>query len=134
VLRDIKWARHTAQYYNEFTSEVVKEEIEMAELKIQGEKELVLESQRIEEFENWILDPESTRGWLSLFNHSVDLYWFVKALLGKTLIERGEAYSDILRKLEKVYSALVHLKAIPYHLKVIEAKHALLASFVGGGI
>jgi len=69
-----------------------------------------------------ILYLGNTRARITLLHHSLDLYWLVKARLGKTLTEREKSYADILGQLEKVYTALVPLRTIPYHLKIIEAK------------
>lgn len=106
----------------------------MAEKEIWREKELTPKTQRIEEFENWILGPGNTRDRLSLYNQTMDLYCSVKALLGKTLTKRQEAYGNILEQLDKVHSELVPLETIPYHLKVIEAKQALLTESWGSSL
>jgi len=50
----------------------------------------------------WLLDLGTYRYHANLYSKTVDIYWIIKTLMGKVLVERNEAHRQILLQLDEV--------------------------------
>ena len=68
-----------------------------------------------EEFKALILDPGYSRGRTSLHMKTMDYLWQEKFVLGRALVDRGEAHEAILLKLDELSN---NMQQISNHLKI----------------
>jgi len=72
--------------------------------------------QKAKGFEEWVQDLGNTRGRLSLFNRTFDLYSSMKFILSKVLSEMVEKNKEALHHITKNKVDLVPLKRIGVQL------------------
>jgi hypothetical protein len=57
----------------------------------------------------WILDLGSYRSRTTLYTKTMDLYWLLKTLMGKVLVERNEAHWEIFLQLDEMQLQLQYI-------------------------
>jgi hypothetical protein len=55
---------------------------------------------------SWVHDLGSYRARATLYSKVMDLYWILKTLMGKVLVERNEAHKEIFLQLDDVQRQL----------------------------
>ena len=68
---------------------------------------------------------------MNLFNRTLDFYWSVKNLIGKTIEEKGDNVEDQCSQLKEINSRLKYLEKFMVQLKMIESKQDLLTKIMG---
>lgn len=67
----------------------------------------------------WIPDTLSSRTRESQYFKTVDLYWHLKTLMGKVLVERNEAHQRILLQLDDVQ---LQIKLVDHKINLLAEK------------
>jgi hypothetical protein len=61
------------------------------------------------EIGQWIPDPGSYRERATLYTKTIDLYWLLKTMMGKVLVERNEAHEEIFLQLDEMQMEILGL-------------------------
>ena len=93
---------HIARLYKNSIPNTVKEEIEHSKNDAKLTKNCIPDHEVTKEFEALILDPGYSRGRKSLHMKTMDYLWQHKFVLGRELVDRGEAHDAILLKLDEL--------------------------------
>jgi len=87
---------HTTSCYHKEITAHIQQEIHEVENEVEIIRDCTQDEEVHLEYAALLLDPGSTRGCLTLYQKALNFLWTSKLMMGKTLVEKGEAYSEIL--------------------------------------
>jgi hypothetical protein len=99
----------TTKAYEAHTPPNVQDELDMAEVDARILHHFIDNETMDVEIGSWIPDPGSYRAHATLYTKTVDLYWLLKTLMGKVLVERNEAHEEIFLQLDEMQLQLQHM-------------------------
>jgi hypothetical protein len=80
----------------------IQEEIDLVEVEVRVLIHFISNEEVKDNVWSWVLDLGSMRARESQYFITIDLYWHLKFLMGKVLVEKHESHKEIILQLDNV--------------------------------
>jgi hypothetical protein len=95
--------------YEAHTPPHIRVELDLAEVDARVLRRFIDHAAVDEEIGQWIPDPGSYREHATLYTKTVDLYWLLKTMMGKVLVEWNKAHEEIFLQLDEMRMEILGL-------------------------
>jgi len=93
--------------------------MDMAEADVRVLLKFVLDDKVKEMTNSWVPNNGSVRGWSSQYLKTMDIYWHLKTMMGRVLLDHHEAHQEVLVQLDEVQ---LQIKLVDHKMNLITDK------------
>jgi hypothetical protein len=101
------------------TPPAIQIKLDLVEVDVWVLRHFIVDKEVHENICSWIPDLVSSRAMVSQYYKTIDLYWHIKALMGKVMVERNEAHKEILLQIDDVQ---LQIKLVDHKLNLLVVK------------